>query len=198
MVNCYIQTKQALPVSLWYSKFRCFGKNKSLKGLVWQSHPFFICHMESKQQHSSNTPQNPIHIPWTKLSSSAIKLTTCRSMCLATEGGTVLWGCTKSGPEGHWLTDHEAGPAGGHCYAARRMGNAAGRVTEWWCDVIIPSVVDGLEFALYASSCTVSSYRVQNKLCCFSYVITFKYTMNFTGDMRHDTLICLRLKGWEG
>jgi len=26
--------------------------------------------------------------------------------------------------------------------------------------VIIPSVADGSEFALYASSCTVSSYRV--------------------------------------
>jgi len=50
-------------------------------------------------------------------------------MCLATEGGTVLWGCTKSGPEEHWLTDHEAGPAGDHCCAPRRMGNAAGTAT---------------------------------------------------------------------
>lgn len=77
-----------------------------------------------------DTPPNSIHIPLTKLSSSAIKLTTCRSMCLATEGGTALWGGTKSGPEGHCLTDHEAGPAGGHCCAAHRMGNAAGTATE--------------------------------------------------------------------
>jgi len=142
-----------------------------------------------------DTPPTPnhIHIPLTKLSSLAIKLTTCRSMCLATEGGTVLRVGTKSGPEGHWLTDHETGPAGGHCCAARRMGNAAGTATEWWCDVIIPSVAAGSEFALHASSCTVSSYRVQNKLCCFPYLITFKYTMNFTGDMMQDTLMCLKL-----
>jgi hypothetical protein len=51
-------------------------------------------------------------------------------MCLATEGGIVLWGCTKSGPEEHWLKDHEAGPAGGHYYVARRMGSAEGTATE--------------------------------------------------------------------
>ena len=120
-----------------------------------------------------DNPPNPIHIPWTKLSSSAIKLTTCRSRCPATEGCTVLWGCTKSGPEGRWLRDHEAGPAGGHCCASRRTENATGTATEWWCDGIIPSVVDGSELALHAGSCTVSSYRVQNKLCCFPYLITF-------------------------
>lgn len=99
------------------------------------------------------------------LNSSAVKLTTYRSMCLANEGGTALLGYTKCGPEVHWLTDCEGEPGGSLCCASHRMGNVTDRETWSQCGVTVPSVADGSELVLYARSCTTASYRKQNKNC---------------------------------
>jgi hypothetical protein len=63
-------------------------------------------------------------------SSSVFMLTTYRSMCLATEGRTVLWGHIKCGPKVHWLTDHEEEIEGDLYYDAHRMGIVTGTATE--------------------------------------------------------------------